>query len=49
MKQKSYECRNDTVTRVTVRHILHIPGERRADVQVVSGREGPGTMLMSGE
>lgn len=46
---KSKECRNDAVISVTVYHMFHMSGECRADVQVLSGREDSGTMLMSGE
>jgi hypothetical protein len=46
---KSKQCRNEAVIRVTVCHMFHRSGESRPDVQVLSGREDSGAMLMSGE
>ena len=46
---KSKECRNDAAIWIRVCHMFHMSGEGRPDVQVLSGREDSGTMLMSGE
>jgi hypothetical protein len=49
MRQKSKERRNHAVIRVTMHHIFQISAGCRPERQVLSGREGSGSMWLSGE